>query len=66
MSTISTIGTPPVAEARETVKDTMKAEKAKVLVQKMIDDKKAINQFLRGEISSDVLDAKGIKFVKAV
>jgi hypothetical protein len=36
------------------------------LVQKMTDDKKAITQFLKGEISSDVINARGIKFVKAV
>jgi hypothetical protein len=41
--------------------------KAKIsLVQKMMDDKKAIYQFFKGEISSDIIDARGIKFVKAV
>lgn len=36
------------------------------IVRKMLDDKAAIGEFFQGKISSDEIDARGIKFVKAV
>ncbi|WP_138476583.1 hypothetical protein [Dyadobacter bucti] len=36
------------------------------IVRKMLDDKAAIGKFFQGKISSDEIDARGIKFVKAV
>lgn len=50
----------PVAVAANEVKSKVS------LVEKMREDKKTITQFFKGEISSDVIDARGIKFVKAI
>ncbi|WP_170118784.1 hypothetical protein [Dyadobacter jiangsuensis] len=36
------------------------------IIQKMMDDKDAVNRFLDGEISGEQLHARGIKFIKAL
>ncbi|SDG48457.1 hypothetical protein SAMN04487996_11940 [Dyadobacter soli] len=36
------------------------------IIQKMRDDKEAVNRFFDGEISGEQLHARGIKFVKAL
>lgn len=34
------------------------------LIKRILDDKKVINKFIKGDASIDDLDARGIKFVK--
>lgn len=36
------------------------------IVQKIVDDKDAVNRFFDGEISGEQLHARGIKFIKAL
>ena len=36
------------------------------IIQKMMDDKEAVNRFFDGEISGEQLHARGIKFIKAL
>ncbi|MHA4741937.1 hypothetical protein [Dyadobacter sp. MSC1_007] len=48
------------------VVDVNSQSKASAIIQKMKDDKKAIKQFFRGEISIQEIDARGIKFVKPI
>jgi hypothetical protein len=48
------------------VVDVNSQSKASAIIQKMKDDKNAIKQFFRGEISIQEIDARGIKFVKPI
>jgi len=48
------------------VEGVNKTNGADNIIQKVMDDKKAVNQFFRGEISIDEIDARGIRFVKPI
>ncbi|MCF0057250.1 hypothetical protein [Dyadobacter sp. CY356] len=44
--------------------DVKKLSPKEGLIKRILDDKKVINKFLKGDASINDLDARGIKFVK--
>lgn len=44
--------------------DVTKPSTKEGLIKRILDDKRVINKFLKGDASIDDLDARGIKFVK--
>lgn len=57
---------PAKASRTEAVSGVAQESKVSNIIQRIMDDKKAITQFFRGEISINEIDARGIKFVKPI
>ena len=57
---------PNNASDRGSVQDVKKSAKPISMIEKILNDKAAIEMFFNGEISGNELNAKGIKLVKAI